>query len=655
LCAGLGAALLAFFVSLYPLAGEGLPLGSDAPVYVWWTRYAAAEGLQALGPGGRAGTVGLVATLAGVTGISAAASTAAIGAVLAATVGLSAGALVAASLGHDRRRFVLAVLFTGTFLSVLVAGYLSTLAFGMFLVATLAVLASDLRRGEAEGPNARSTPLAVGLFAAAGLCHPLFLLLGWVVLAGCVVALLPAWRRDATAGIPWTRRGLTRISGAALGGGLVTIATLPLMFGAVGLETSRDAVLRRLGLGDRVTESYQRKLRDDFSWYRAVVVLGLAALPFVRRRSDRPSPGQRLSLGGTPTDSESLFWGALVAWLVATAVGVVGLLVGVALPGHRLALFCLPLPLLAAMGLARVRDSHGANRGVVALGVLSAAAFLAVNWIQWWDQPTLAPPEAAAQSRVAGDVLGRQSPGTPLILILDPRTSAPGIQVVRATNFVRAGVPASRVPDVHAFVGSLSDFLAGRPTILGREEHDRLSTDAWDSVRPLVSRSPVAVVLEAFDHAGYRTAIELPDVRSAPERFRPGSGVVMVPGFTGRSVTGPPDVGATSTGLTEPGAGPFSPWTPVLLAPLLLALLSLVGAPWVLWSLPPLTGSLARIALAPALGAGAVTLASVVVDAAGLRLGEGGAQVSFALAALGGLATSLMAVRRNRHRRPGVS
>src|SRR5207344_2280849 len=60
--------VLAFYVVRYPVRGFRVPLGSDTPVYIWWSRLAGAVGLGPGGTGGRPGIVGLPATLSRVTG-----------------------------------------------------------------------------------------------------------------------------------------------------------------------------------------------------------------------------------------------------------------------------------------------------------------------------------------------------------------------------------------------------------------------------------------------------------------------------------------------------------------------------------------------------------------------------------------------------------
>jgi hypothetical protein len=603
-------------------------------VYVWWARYAGAEGLAVLGTGGRPAVVGALAMLSEVTGASSLEVAGAIGPVLAATVGLAAGALVETALGPNRARSTVAAVLTGTFVCVLVAGYFSTLAFGALFLAALALLAVDLQNDPADR-RARVIGGAAAMLTAAGLSHPLFVPLGVGVLAGSAIALVPAWRREASARIPVFRRGLARLVAAITAGGALTVAGLPIL-GGTGFEvdTSRDSALRRLGLGNQLLDSYQRKLRDDLSWYRAGVVFGAAAQAFLPSHRDEQRPWILMSIR-TAGDHGRLFWGAMAAWLAVSAGGVLALALDLPVPGHRLTLFCLPLPLLGAVGLWRssrnVRTSRA--RGWILGG--GAALFAAVSWIQWADQGELIRPEAVWQARTAGLAMANQPPGTPLIAIIDLPANNPGIEVIRSANILRGGVPAGRVQDVYLFAGTVADFRAGRPTVEPGEEHDRLSADSWRRIRPLMGKSPVVLSLQALAPMAFRQMIVLPEVTARRETYRIGPGVVVLPGFTGRE-HGSPSRPLLGDRLTEIGAGPFSPWTPVWLGLSVLAGLFLIGAPWA-QAIVGTEAILSRVWLWPAFGLGALSLASVATDLAGFRLSEGGGPIAVGLAVGGGL------------------
>lgn len=625
-CALISMAVLAFYVSLYPIKGFRVAIGSDTSVYVWWARYTGAMGLDSLWVG-RPGTVGLLATLSRVLGQQVSVVAASLGPVMAAVAGLSMAAWAECALGASRLRFVLSALLTSAFLSLLVGGYFSTLAFGALFLAALACLS--------EGLESRARRPMVGasfLLGTAGLVHPQFLALGAVLILGAVAALLPGTQRDLVAGEAFVRTSVGRITLASVGGLVITalgVGAAALAGGngpALAVDTSRDALLRRTGLTRMVRESYQQKLLHDFPWHRAAAFLGLALIPLGAGCPDgRPVLSPR-------SDRQKMFWGVLLIWLVVTAASVIALLAGLAVPGQRLAAFCLPLPVLAAVGLVGIRrKGRGPRAGRAAIWVAAGlGVFIAAAWLGWGNQRPVVTPEAVSQASMAGRALAGQPPGTPLILVGDIRTGKPGFLVVRFENYLRGAVPGSRAPDVYVFLGSLEDFLDGRPTLTGHQEHDRIARSSWATLRKAIARDPVAVALQSFHDRTYLVAVRLPGAA------RLGPGVAVLPGFGGSTRALRSDNRPSPEGSDLPEEEPFSPWTPVWLAPVLLAMVAAIGWPWSRLALPS-AGPLRRIALAPAFGLAALSATAVVVDAGGLRLGRVGGFAGLALSVAGGL------------------
>jgi hypothetical protein len=611
-------------VSLYAIKGYRVAVGSDTPVYVFWSRYAGTAGLGALGIG-RPATVGTMATLSRLLGQSGSAVAASVAPVMGVALALAIGALVDSALGRDRLRFALAVGFTGTFLSLLVGGYLSTLAFGTAFAGMLALLAQGFDR-----TDRRSVAGAATLLGAAGLAHPVFLALAAAVIGGGLLALAPATRRGLARGISLSATGAGRVVAASVGGVAVTAVGV----GATALastdgprlavDTSRDAVLRRTGLGGAFTETYRRKLLHDFPWYRAVVATGALLTPVIPRR--------RTESASARGDGPAFFWGTMIAWAAVTVVAVLALLVGIRVPGQRLAIFCLAIPALAAVGLRRISPP------LLAAGV---AVFVLVALLGWWSQRPVVTPEVLIQANVAGRALAVTPAGTPLILVGDIRAQKPGFLVVRFASYLRGAVPPARVPFVHVFVGSVEDFLARRPTVTGNREHDLLARSYWAGIEPILDQDPVVVVLESFDRATYDTALDLAGSTAI------GPGVVVLPGFAGIADAG------DSAALSEPGEAPMSPWTPVWLSPLLLVIVTALGWPWALLALRE-SGVLTRLALSPAFGIAALGLASVAVDALGMRLSESGGYIAVGLPLVAGLLGVALDRRGGSGLSPGV-
>ena len=96
-------ALVVFFLGLYPLRGFRFPVGSDAPVYLWWSRLAARQGLSAVGA--RSGLPALALMLSSVLHVPLMQVLGGLGAALGTGVGLAAAALVRAGIrGWDPSR-----------------------------------------------------------------------------------------------------------------------------------------------------------------------------------------------------------------------------------------------------------------------------------------------------------------------------------------------------------------------------------------------------------------------------------------------------------------------------------------------------------------------------------------------------------------------
>jgi hypothetical protein len=619
----LGAGLLLFYVVVYPLFGLHATIGSDSPVYAWWARVGGTLGMGPVGSGARPGSVGLVATLAGVTPAPAAGVVAGLIPALAVATGLAAGALADLALGPDRARFCLVAAFVAAYLSLLTDGYLSTLAFAAAFVAALACMAAVLP-GTGARPPQHDASHGVRAFAAgaliltAGVAHPLFLTLaGGVVVAG-VLALLPAAIRAAKDGTPLWRSGAARIAAAALAGIALTPAGLLLSGGFDGttVDTSRDAFVRRAGVGS-LRSSYLHKLSHDFAWYRAVVVVGLAATPLVVRGTTTGDRGER----------RRFLWGVSFGWVLIAAAAVALLLAGTALPGQRLLATCLALPLLGGVGLARLwRGPAAVHRWMAGVGAL---LFLALAWSRWLgERPPVSDPVVADARQVAVAVAGEPA-GTPVVVVMDDRGATPTLRAIAYANQVRAALAPEGPVDVWVFLGKTNDYLAGRPTITGRAEHDASSRQTMAAVRRL-NTPPAAVVVRAFDPPAFVRALALP----GSTRVQPD--VVTLPGSRALAQATPDRLGAV-------GGGPQSPWLPVWSGALLLTIAGLAG--WPIASLVlEAEPARPRAALAPAAGFAALSLASVLVDGVGLHLSATGGWVALALAALPGWA--LLARRR---------
>jgi hypothetical protein len=635
LTAGAALLVLGFYLLVYPLHGHRVALGSDTPVYIWWTRYAGSTGIGDLGTGSRSGLVAAMATLSTVTGVSVDDLAAVLGPVLAVAAGLAAGAVVTSAFGVAPGRAALTVVLCGTFLSLLVPGYFSTLGFGAVFVAGLAALAAGL-----DGRRRSPVVAAALLFGAAGLFHALFLAVAAVILAGGLIALIPSSRREVAGGASWPHTPVGLAVGASAGGAAVAAAGLGLGGGLLGgltepaIVTARDTVLRRTGLTELLQDSYRAKLRHDFPWYRAVLVPAVALLPFGRADARASMPTSRRAWANQ-SPGRALFWGTVASWIAVTVGGVVALGAGFGVPGQRLAAFCVALPMMGAVGVWAVWTE--ASRAIRVAAGAGVALFVVVAWMAWNGEPALIGETAATQVRAAGSAVASQPRGTPVVLVSDDRSDRSGRYVVRNLNYLRAAVPGGRVPDVLAFVGGPADLVSRRPGLTGDPEHDAMSRAFWEEVRPRLDGSPLALSIRGFDPRGFREASALPGATVI------GPGVVALPGYAGTPCGGP--CHPTRPSLSEPATLTFSPWVPLWVGPPILALLALLGAGWVRLALPRADPGTA-VGLSPAFGLAGLALAGVTVDALGLRLGSAGGWLTAALALFGGIAATVLVRRR---------
>ncbi len=431
------------------------PLGPDAPVYLWWSRLAGAEGLSAIAH--RPGAPALSLVIEGTLALSVVQATAALEVALGVAVGLASAALVRRRAGAVGS--ALAGLLAGTFAVHLAAGYLANLVTAAAFLAAGTLL---------DDPRRRAAVLAAVVLAGGGLAHPQFLLL-------CVAILLAAaalaWRSD--------RREAFRIAATAVGGAAALgIGLLAVRPGAPPLEvdTSKDAFLRRAGLTSELRSAYLDRFVHRWTRYVQWVSVPLAAIGFT-----------------TPNGNAGRI---LHSWFVLTFVGVAFALVTGWLPAERFVTFGFAIPILAALGLVRLWRRLERRR---ALAVAVTGAFtismLVGSTIAWDRQaPFLSDDEVRALA-VANEVGSRLEPGTPLAFLVNEHDDTVSFLATRAGNVIRAGVPPDRIRDVVVVVPPL-DSGSGSGE---RGALERLTARDLAAAEDRAGRSPAVIVLTPFD------------------------------------------------------------------------------------------------------------------------------------------------------------
>ena len=587
---GLSAALLVVLLWPYVVDGFRFGVGPDVPVYLWWTRVGASEGLSTVGS--RPGAPALAAALGGTLSLSAAAVTAGLASALGVAVGGAAAALVRAAGGRASKAWLLAGLLAGVFSVHLVAGYLGNLVLAATFVAAGACLAG----------HRRSWWAAAMLLAGGGLAHPPFLVHAIVVLLGAAALAWRAGARDEARDIALSVAAGGLVAGAGV---LATIAGP----GPIDAETSKDGYLRRAGLDKELIDAYRERFR-----LRAARYVQWISVP--------------LAVAGTTT-AGGFLQRFLTSWVVVMAIGIpVGYVTGW-LPPDRLVTFGFVVPMGAALGLVWVHRKLGARKWLARALVLVLAGWMIVGaLLAWGRQKPFISAREAGLARTAF-ILSTYAPkGDPVVFIVDDADATATFLGARAANILRAAADPDRVADIYVFVGTISDYFADRPTVRGDPEYDALSRLTLADI----PREPLSLifVLAPFYRGG--------DPGSDPRLIEHEPGLWVsesLPQFSVAYVSRPLDL------------GPSSPFGVSLATVAILVVLTVLGLGYALASFDDIVTA---VATAPAFGAAALTLTAVALDRLGLRLaGVPVALAASALAGLGGFAL-LLVVKRKRDR-----
>ena len=436
-------------------------MGPDAPVYLWWSRLAGADGLSAIAH--RPGAPALSLTLEGTLVLSVVQATAAVEVVLGVAVGLASAALVRRRAGTVGS--ALAGLLAGTFAVHLAAGYVANLITAAAFIAAGALL---------DDPRRRAAVLAAVVLAGGGLAHPQFLL---VCVAILLVAAAVALRSD--------RREAFRIAGTAVGGAAALgIGLLAVRPGAPPLEvdTSKDAFLRRAGLTSELRSAYLDRFVHRWTRYVQWVSVPLAAIGFT---APNGNAGRILR-----------------SWFVLTFVGVAFALVTGWLPADRFVTFGFAIPILAALGLVRVwrRLERSRALAVVVTAALTLA-MLAGSAIAWNRQdPFLSQDEVRALA-IANEAVSQLEPGTPVAFLVNEPDDTVSFLATRAGNVIRAGVPPDRIRDVVVVVPPLEDGTGSGE----RGALERLTARDLSAAEARSGRKAEVIVLTPFDEVDQPT------------------------------------------------------------------------------------------------------------------------------------------------------
>jgi hypothetical protein len=590
---GLGAVLLIVLLWPYVVDGYRFGVGPDVPVYLWWTRVGASEGLSMVGS--RPGAPALAAALAGTLQLSAAAVTAGLASALGVAVGAAAAALVRVAGGRPGKALPLAGLLAGVFSVHLVAGYLANLVLAATFLAAAACLA---------GPR-RSWWAAALLLAGGGLAHPPFLVHAIVVLLGAAALAWRAGARDEARDIALCVTAGGLVAGAGV---LATIAGP----GPIAAETSKDGYLRRAGLDAALIDAYRERLR-----LRAARYVQWISVP--------------LAVAGTLT-ADGFLRRFLTSWLAVILIGIpVGFVTGW-LPPDRLVTFGFAVPIGAAFGLVWMHRRLGARIWLGRIAVVALAGWMIVGGLLAWgrQKPFISSNEAGL-ARTAALRAGAfpSDRRRPIVFIVDDADTTATFLGSRAANILRAAADPEQAAAVYVFVGTVSDYFADRPTVRGDPQYDALSRLTLADVPR--EPEPLVLVLAPF----YRGE----DLGAPPGLTQ------QEPGLWASEAL--PEVSVSS----RIGALGFGPSSPLGISLATIAALLLITGLGLGYARAVFDDPVTAVEASPAFGAAALILTAVALDRLGLRLeGTPIAVAASALAGLGGFAL-LLVVKRERDRK----
>jgi hypothetical protein len=579
-------------------------VGPDMPVYLWWSRVGAAEGLSLVGE--RPGTPALIPTVATALGIGLVPAVAGVQYALMPAIALAAAALARGRGETPRLAWLAGAVLAGAWTTFLGGGYLANLALVAAFIAAAAALARRTRRG---------TVAAGLLLAGGGLAHPEFFLVAVAVLIATA-----AWSwwdgRAAPSGPPSAARADAGRVLAALGGGAAIVlgGILACLIGPARLpgDTSLDAMLRRTGQWAELRRLYVDRLVRNWRRYAPIMTTSLAVAGSFRAR-------------GFPRRF-------LVAWVVVSALALpIGMVTGL-FPPDRILTFAFCLPILAGFGLVLIgeRLRRPALAWPIAIVLVTLIVYPAMR--DWRAQVTYVTPAELNQLTVAGRIAATTPPGTPLVFVADDPAGIDYalFHLSHGLNTVRAAIPPDRAGDVSIFLGRAEDLLAGRPTERGDPVFDRASADSLAQIPP----GPRAIFV-------------------APELDRDPS-ALTTPGLTTRDgiATNIPVIGSLPA---DPGElAPSDPSTIVRSTIRTFLLLVVIGAGWAWWAFGGSSrDAAAALAVSPALGSATLTLVALGLELLGADPRRGWV-ASAACAIAGGIGYTLLALRlAGEHRRGG--
>jgi hypothetical protein len=310
---------------------------------------------------------------------------------------------------------------------------------------------------------------------------------------------------------------------------------------------------------------------------------------------------------------------ASVVWLVPLA-GLFGWFAGIAYPYYRFFNTTLGWVLLVGVGayfllrlFADVAGRGGAGRlaliGVAGVLVVFATNLLSGFELAKWNDPSKGWLSADARADLDALRSGLAGIDSPVVFVIDDTTSSFQIWgfTKLAGNTSRYGLPAGYIDNGYLYLGSLENFLRGRPTRRGEPTYDELSRALLRDTQTAVAESraaPVVVVASAFNSTGANADIAARR-KPAPD---PGAAARALWVVHDGEVTEGGSVVGNRPGERDRGSG-------ALHLVRVLALLALMAVPgWLAWRWLLPGGTFAEaLGMVPALSIALLALAGIGV------------------------------------------
>jgi hypothetical protein len=457
-----GAIAIALLVGAF-LPGDVHAVGWDAPGYVVQVR-AARDGVVDL-PASRPGVGVVGAVLDGIGAIPADLAPALLSLVAAVLLGLAAAVALARACPVAPWAVGAAVVLVATWggTTRIASGYLANL---LALTLFAGGVALALR------PTVSWVAVAVA-FAASLLAHPglapawAAILLAWALVEGVA-------RRDRE-----PERAVRTIV-AFLAAAVAVIAVV-----AWGLGLSLDD-LEDLGIA---RERFDERAAEIVDWVQPGLVAAMAVVGIAVAALVRPEPRSRAAVRlGT-------------AWLVVCAAGLPLLALVPAVPGHRLVLLAVPVPLLGAWaivggaGWAADRLGRAASIAAAAAAVTVTVALIAL--VPFDGRVGRSTPSIGRAPPAIAGYLAAADVHVPVVLVMDPPDRLGLLAWKARLNAVRALAPDDLLLRIVAYVGDERTLAAGRPTG-GDDLTEAVSDRTWPSVREVLEEPHVVLIVRPW-------------------------------------------------------------------------------------------------------------------------------------------------------------